>query len=88
VVTAVADASTNVVNRDQLERGFRRLKPEQRAAVVLRFYLDLSMPEVADALGVPLGTAKSRLFYATAALRAALEADARGPVEATESRTA
>ena len=88
VVTAVADASTNVVNRDQLERGFRRLKPEQRAAVVLRFYLDLSMPEVADALGVPLGTAKSRLFYATAALRAALEADSRAAVPVTESRTA
>ena len=88
VATSVTDSSADVVDRDQLERGFRRLKPDQRAAVVLRFYLDLSMPEVADALGVPLGTAKSRLFYATAALRAALEADARGPAPASETRTA
>jgi DNA-directed RNA polymerase specialized sigma24 family protein len=56
--------------------------------VVLRFYLGLSLPEVADALGVPVGTAKSRLFYATAALRAALEADARGAAAISETRSA
>lgn len=65
-------------DRDQLERGFRRLKPEHRTAVVLHHYLGLSVPEVADAMGVPLGTAKSRIHYATEALRAALEADSRG----------
>jgi len=65
-------------DRDQLERGFRRLKPEHRTAVVLHHYLGLSVPEVADAMGVPVGTAKSRIHYATEALRAALEADARG----------
>ena len=67
-------------DRDQLERGFRRLKPEHRTAVVLHHYLGLSVPEVADAMGVPLGTAKSRIHYATEALRAALEADSRGYV--------
>ncbi len=71
------DASRAVADRDQLERGFRRLKPEQRAAVALRYYLDLTVPEVADALGIPEGTAKSRLHHAMAALRAALDADAR-----------
>ena len=71
-----SDSSASLADRDQLERGFRRLKPSQRAAVVLRYYLGLSVPEVADALGVPTGTAKSRIYYATVALRTALEADA------------
>jgi RNA polymerase sigma-70 factor (ECF subfamily) len=88
VASSMADASTDVGDRDQLARGFRRLNPEQRAAVVLRVYLGLSLPEVADALGVPVGTAKSRLFYATAALRAALEADARGAAAISETRSA
>ena len=71
------DTASGVADRDQLERGFRRLKPEQRAAIVLRYYLDLTVPEVAEALGIPEGTAKSRLHHSMAALRAALEADAR-----------
>jgi len=71
------DAQIAVADRDQLERGFRRLKPPQRAVVVLHFYVGLTVAEVAETLGVPLGTAKSRLHYATEVLRAALEADAR-----------
>jgi RNA polymerase sigma-70 factor (ECF subfamily) len=82
------DASSSLADRDQLERGFRRLKPDQRAAVVLRYYVGLSVPEVAEALGVPEGTAKSRIHYATEALRAALEADARGTVAVTNGRPA
>jgi RNA polymerase sigma-70 factor (ECF subfamily) len=74
---AVADSSAALANTDALERGFRRLRPDHRAVVVLRHYLGLSLPEVADATGVPLGTAKSRLHHATRALRAAMEADAR-----------
>ncbi len=66
-------------DRDQLDRGFRRLPPDQRAILVFRYALGLTLPEVADHLGIPLGTAKSRLFYATSAIRAALEADARTP---------
>jgi RNA polymerase sigma-70 factor (ECF subfamily) len=75
---AVADSSAVLAQRDALERGFRRLTPDHRTAVVLHHYLGLSLPEVADATGVPLGTAKSRVHHATQALRAALEADARG----------
>jgi RNA polymerase sigma-70 factor (ECF subfamily) len=71
------DSATSLADRDQLERGFRRLKPDQRVVVVLHFYLGLPVPEIAETLGVPAGTVKSRLHYATAALRAALEADAR-----------
>jgi RNA polymerase sigma-70 factor (ECF subfamily) len=74
---AVGDSSVMLANRDALERGFRRLSPDHRAAVVLHHYLGLSLPEVADATDVPIGTAKSRVHHATRALRAALEADAR-----------
>ena len=66
-----------VVDRDQLERGFRRLSLDHRTVVVLHHYLDLPLPEVAEALGVPLGTATSRLHYAMRGLRAALDADTR-----------
>lgn len=72
------DATVSVDDRDQLERGFRRLPPEQRAVFVFHHYLGLSIPEVAERLDIPLGTAKSRLRYATTALRAALDADSRG----------
>ena len=51
-------------HRDQLERGFRRLSPEQAAIFVLHHYVGLSLPEIAEELGVPLGTVKSRLHYA------------------------
>ena len=71
------DALDQVHDRDQLERGFRRLSVEHRAVVVLHTYLDLSIDEIADALGVPAGTIRSRLHYAVRALRAALDADER-----------
>ena len=74
------DSASSLADRDQLERGFRRLKPEQRSIVVLHFYLWLPVPEIAETLGIPTGTVKSRLHYATATLRAALDADARGSV--------
>jgi RNA polymerase sigma factor (sigma-70 family) len=81
------DEAGTLADRDQLERGFTRLKPEQRVVVVLHFYVGLAVPEIAETLGIPSGTVKSRLHYATAALRAALEADARGGL-ATNGRTA
>ena len=85
---AVADASTAVADQDQLERAFRRLRPEDRAILVLRHYLDLSVPDIADALRIPLGTAKSRLHRAMDELRAALEADARPAPAYAEEPTA
>ena len=68
---------SSVVDRDQLERGFRRLSLDHRAVVVLHHYLDLPLDQVADVLGVPVGTIRSRLHHAMRGLRAALEADAR-----------
>ena len=65
--------------RDELERGFTRLDVEQRTALVLHHYLGYSFPEIGDALGIPVGTAKSRVHRATLAMRAALQADASLP---------
>ena len=72
-----ADGFSSVVDRDQLESGFRRLSIEHRAVVVPHHYLDLPIERVAELLGVPVGTAHSRLHYAMRGLRAALDADAR-----------
>jgi RNA polymerase sigma-70 factor (ECF subfamily) len=80
-----ADFTSSTARRDELERGFSRLAPEQRALVVLHHYLDQPLPEVARALGLPLGTAKSRLHRALGLLRAAIEADARS-AERQEAR--
>ena len=82
------DANAVMVDRDQLDRGFSRLEPEARALIVLHHYLDLPLPEVAIALGIPLGTAKSRLHRALQSMRAALDADARPRSEIPEGRLA
>jgi RNA polymerase sigma-70 factor (ECF subfamily) len=71
------DDAITVVDRDQLERGFRRLPAEQRAVLVLQHYVELGLPEIAELLDVPLGTVKSRSHAARQAMRAALEADDR-----------
>jgi RNA polymerase sigma-70 factor, ECF subfamily len=72
---------SSVVDRDQLERGFSRLSIDHRAVVVLHHYLDLPLDRVADILGIPVGTAHSRLHHAMRGLRGALDADARPPVQ-------
>jgi len=78
-VAEPSDAMSTVADRDRLDRGFRRLPTDQRAIVVLHHYLGWSQLEIARALELPIGTVKSRLFYATRALRAAIEADDRAP---------
>src|SRR5262245_18854674 len=74
---SVADTQASVADRDQLARGFRHLSAEQRAVLVVHYYMDLPDAEAAEALGVPIGTMKSRLHRAMSALRAALEAEER-----------
>jgi len=81
---SVADDAVAVADRDELERGFLSLTPDARALVVLHHYLDLSLPEAALVLGIPVGTAKSRLHRALLVMRASLEADARLSPELTE----
>ena len=70
-------------DRDQLDRAFRRLTLEQRAVLVFHHYVGLPLPEVADRLGIPLGT-QSPTPRATSALRASLEADDRAPSASQE----
>ena len=82
------DRASDVADRDQLERGLRRLNDAQRTILVLHFYVGLSPGDAAEALSIPVGTAKSRLHYAIEALRAALEADERTSVSMREGRTA
>ncbi len=71
------DPAISIADREQLDRAFRTLTAEQRAVIVLQYYRDLTMTEIAEILQVPIGTVRSRLHYAKRALRAAIEADAR-----------
>ena len=78
-VPATTDDFLSVADRDQLERGLRRLSPQQRALLALRHYEGREPAEIAEILGIPVGTARSRLHHAHRAMRAALDADARVP---------
>lgn len=80
-----ADVQTQVAMRDQLERGFRHLTPEQRAVLVVHHYLGLPDAAAADLLGLAIGTFKSRLHRASVSLRASLEADERTSVVSREA---
>jgi RNA polymerase sigma-70 factor (ECF subfamily) len=71
------DGLGSVVECDQLERGFRRLSLDHRMVVVMHHYLDLPLDQVAEIIGIPVGTVASRLHHAMRGLRAALDADAR-----------
>lgn len=71
------DRVGEIVARDEVARSFLRLTPEHRAVLVLHHVVGLPLHEVAEVLGIPPGTAASRLHYATASFRAAFEADAR-----------
>jgi RNA polymerase sigma-70 factor, ECF subfamily len=75
----LADDFRTIHDRDELERAFRLLPLDQRAVFVLHHYVGLPLVAVAETLGIPDGTARSRLHYATRALRAAFVA-ARAPI--------
>jgi len=69
----------SILERDRIDRGIRRLAPDQRAVLVLHHHFGLGLVEVAEILDIPVGTVKSRLFRATNAIRSAIEADDRDP---------
>src|SRR3954470_9473243 len=85
-LAGATDDTSQVADRDELERAFRWLSIEQRAVFVLHHYLGLPLVEVAELLGIPAGTVRSRLHYATRSLRVAIEAAAAIP--ASEGRLA
>jgi RNA polymerase sigma-70 factor (ECF subfamily) len=74
---AAPDELAALADRDEVERGFRRLPPDQRAILVLHHYLGLDSTQIGEVLDIPAGTARSRLHYAHRAMRALLEADSR-----------
>ena len=85
---AGADELLSVADRDALDRAFRRLTVEQRAVFVMHHHIGLSLVEVAETLGIPAGTARSRLHYATRMLRLAVEADLAPVNPASQGRLA
>ena len=70
-----ADDIQSITDRDELERAFRTLPLDQRAVFVLHHHVGLPLVAVAETLGIPDGTARSRLHYATRALRLAFESE-------------
>lgn len=85
---ATTDSAARLADRDELERAFRRIPVDQRAVFVLHHYLGLRHAEIAETLDVPLGTVKSRIYYASMTLRAAIAADARTTTPSTGERPA
>lgn len=73
------DFRDSVHQRDALSRAFESLEPDERIVLVLPFWQDLPIDGIANRLGIPSGTVKSRLHHATARLRAALAAGEARP---------
>lgn len=68
-ITRQEDFAAAVVARTDMETAFLRLSPDDRSVLVLRFYLDLQVPQIATFLHVPMATAKTRLYRAIDRLR-------------------
>ena len=69
VLTADADPAGAIADRDELDRAFAHLDPDHRAVVVLRYFVGMPMADIASVMGIPIGTAKSRLNRALASMR-------------------
>jgi RNA polymerase sigma-70 factor (ECF subfamily) len=78
-----ADPAGAYAEHDRVDGAFRRLPFDQRAVLVLQHQFDLSHTEIAETLGIPLGTVKARIRYGSAALRASLDADDRTSLSAS-----
>jgi RNA polymerase sigma-70 factor (ECF subfamily) len=72
-----ADSSGELADRDAVDRGMKLLSTDHRAVIVHRYFLGLSLSEIADVLDIPVGTAKSRLHHARLALRESIGLDAQ-----------
>lgn len=76
---AVPDIAGRLADRELVEQALGRLEPGHRAVVALHYLLGMPLAEVATVLRIPLGTAKSRLHYSLAEMRANARADATQP---------
>ena len=72
---AGGDFTATIADRDLVEEALRQLDPEFRAVVVMHYFLGMPLPEVASMLGIPVGTAKSRLHRSIQAMRTAVGVD-------------
>jgi RNA polymerase sigma-70 factor, ECF subfamily len=77
--SAGVDFATLIADRDLLDGALGRLEPESRAIVVMHYYLGMPLPEVAATLGIPLGTAKSRLHRSLGTMRASIAGEEPHP---------
>jgi RNA polymerase sigma-70 factor (ECF subfamily) len=75
----VTDETATIADRELIDRALHRLTPDGRAVVVLHYYLGMDLPEVAAMLGIPTGTAKSRLHRSLATMRILVEAVTERP---------
>jgi len=72
---ASPDLSGALADRELIDVALRRLDPGHRAVVAMHYLLGMPLTEVAASLGIPIGTAKSRLHYALAAMRMSAAAE-------------
>jgi RNA polymerase sigma-70 factor, ECF subfamily len=72
---STVDFATGLADRELLDQALAGLPPGHRAVVALHYLLGMPLPEVAASLGIPIGTAKSRLHYALAAMRISVTAE-------------
>lgn len=70
-----SDETVSIGDRDALERAFKALSPDHRAVAVLHHHAGMPLASIAEVVGVPVGTVKSRLHYATRMLRETLAVD-------------
>jgi RNA polymerase sigma-70 factor (ECF subfamily) len=81
-----ADAYASVIDRDELEHGFRQLTVDQRAVIVLHYLLDMTLEQVAMTLRLRKGTVNSRLSRGLDAMRTAMGAEGRSEQPAQPRR--
>jgi RNA polymerase sigma-70 factor (ECF subfamily) len=72
---AESDPAGRLADRDLVDRVLQRLEPNERAIVVLHYFLGMPLTDVAASLGIPVGTVKSRLHRALGAMRVAVSTD-------------
>lgn len=75
------DAPSDIAERDWVLTELERLDLDRRAVIVLHYYLDLPIPEVADILDIPVGTAASRLHRGLEAMRASMRAERTASID-------
>lgn len=79
VAGAGVDQFQAVLDRDEVGRAMRGLEPDHRIVVVLHYWGGLTLEGIADRLGWPVGTVKSRLHHALRRMRTVLDAPSAEP---------